>query len=376
MTSTPENKQSLGQFLRQERERKGMTIEQVASATKIGVRTLHALEADQYAELPAKPFVRGFVISYSRFIGLDHKEVLIRFNDYLDEKVERERPNRDAGHSGYAFEKRDGEQQSRTLLAMAMGAFVVVLGVAAVFFKPHHHTHGSAMERLQLAHAKPSAEVPPVAPVALAADPAAADRPPVGRPGGSSSVAPASITSPASNPSPGSVSVAASEEVAEGPSPVPTLPTSPDVSPAGWPPLPEPADPGDPLNSGKTLKAGEIRHRLVVKAGNSVWIRYRVDGKPVNQFPLKKDKVIVLRAKNLLVFQVARPEDVKISYNNEGYHPLTDEKNISMRQGDATLFYPHQLAEKIQEPFPNSEPLRLRSAPLSRSVEPLSTPTP
>ena len=52
---------SLGEFLRLERERRGITIEQVASATKVSVRLLHSLEADQYSELPAKPFVRGFV---------------------------------------------------------------------------------------------------------------------------------------------------------------------------------------------------------------------------------------------------------------------------------------------------------------------------
>src|SRR3954451_4240955 len=94
---------SLGEFLRQEREHRCITIEQVASATKVGVRTLHSLEEDHYAELPAKPFVRGFVTAYCRFIGLDPKEVLARFDEYISSKSN-ERPNREAGHSGYAFE--------------------------------------------------------------------------------------------------------------------------------------------------------------------------------------------------------------------------------------------------------------------------------
>ena len=103
---------TLGEFLRHERERRGITIEQVASATKISVRLLHLLESDQYVELPAKPFVRGFVNSYCRFIGIDPKEVLIRYGGFLEERSH-ERPTRDEGHSGYAFEKREGEQ-SRT----------------------------------------------------------------------------------------------------------------------------------------------------------------------------------------------------------------------------------------------------------------------
>lgn len=363
MTPTSESKQSLGQFLRQERERKGITIEQVASATKVGVRTLHSLEADQYVELPAKPFVRGFVISYSRFIGIDYKEVLTRFNAFLEEKVEKERPNRDAGHSGYAFEKRDGEQESRTILAAALGGFVVIGVVAAVFLKPHHHHRGSAMERLRLAHATPAI---PTLPLTPAASPlATASTTSIRAASGGPSVAPASVSAPDAAPSP------AGEEAAAAGSPPPGK-----EAVTGWPPEVEPADPEDPLNSGKTLKSAEIKHRLVVKCSNSVWIRYRVDGKPVMQFPLKKDKVVVLRARNLVVFQVSHPEDIKVSYNNDGYHPMRADKNVVSRQGDATLFYPHQLAETVQEPFPDSEPLSQRPTPLSRSVQPLSTPTP
>src|SRR3989338_692112 len=90
-----------GEFLRQEREKRGLTIDQVASATKVGIKTLHALEADLYAELPAKPFIRGFVTAYCRFLGLSPSEVLSQFGDYVAAKL-KERPTRSSGHSGYA----------------------------------------------------------------------------------------------------------------------------------------------------------------------------------------------------------------------------------------------------------------------------------
>lgn len=166
---TQENNPSLGQFLREERERRGVTIEQVASATKIGIRQLHALEADQYSDLPAKPFIRGFVISYSRFIGIDHKEVLVRFSSFLDEKTQ-ERPNRDAGHSGYVFEKREGEQ-SRTILGVVMGGFVIMGALVILFLKPSLHTrHGSSLDKLRAVHPTPAAS--PSSVVAAAAIPA------------------------------------------------------------------------------------------------------------------------------------------------------------------------------------------------------------
>ena len=77
--------QSLGEYLRSCRENKGLTIEQVASATKISVRLIHALETDQYSDLPAKPFIRGFVLACGRFIGFDGKECLTRFGSYIDQ---------------------------------------------------------------------------------------------------------------------------------------------------------------------------------------------------------------------------------------------------------------------------------------------------
>ena len=85
---TPVNPASLGEFLRHEREKRGFTVEQVASATKISLRLLHSLENDLYQELPAKPFIRGFVIAYCRFLGVNPQEVLTRFSIFIEEKSE------------------------------------------------------------------------------------------------------------------------------------------------------------------------------------------------------------------------------------------------------------------------------------------------
>src|ERR1051326_5639459 len=140
---SPDNNLTLGEFLRQERERRGVTIEQVASATKINVRLLHSLEADHYADLPAKPFVRGFVTSYARFVGLNPREILTRFGDFIDQKAH-DRPNREAGHSGYAFEKRESGE-NRTFLWFILGGFAVISAVIFIVLRPslrhRHETH-------------------------------------------------------------------------------------------------------------------------------------------------------------------------------------------------------------------------------------------
>src|SRR5258708_5239696 len=71
----------LGQFLRDKREERGMSLEEVSVATKIGVRVLLAIEEGDLSKLPPKAFVRGFIQSYAKYLGLDVKEILGKFQE-------------------------------------------------------------------------------------------------------------------------------------------------------------------------------------------------------------------------------------------------------------------------------------------------------
>jgi cytoskeleton protein RodZ len=68
--------ESLGARFRQERERKGMTLDDVAVATKIGTRMLQALEEERYDQLPGGIFNKGFVRAYARHLGLDEEKAV------------------------------------------------------------------------------------------------------------------------------------------------------------------------------------------------------------------------------------------------------------------------------------------------------------
>jgi cytoskeleton protein RodZ len=70
---------SLGQSLREEREGRNISIEEIASATKIIPRYLEALEADRLDMMPGGFFVKGIIRTYARAIGLDPDEVLGRY---------------------------------------------------------------------------------------------------------------------------------------------------------------------------------------------------------------------------------------------------------------------------------------------------------
>ena len=71
--------ESLGQRLRQEREARNVSLEEIASATKIVPRYLEALENDRLDIMPGGFFIKGIIRNYARAVGLDPEEVLDRY---------------------------------------------------------------------------------------------------------------------------------------------------------------------------------------------------------------------------------------------------------------------------------------------------------
>lgn len=72
-----------GQILKENRERKQMTIAEVSLATKITTKTIAAIEDGNPDNLPPKTFLRGFVRSYALYLGLDVDEILRTFQEEM-----------------------------------------------------------------------------------------------------------------------------------------------------------------------------------------------------------------------------------------------------------------------------------------------------
>jgi flagellar biosynthesis protein FlhG len=64
-----------GARLRRTRLRRDLEIEQIAATTKINPLYLHFLEEERFDDLPAAVYVRGFVGSFARCVGLDPNRV-------------------------------------------------------------------------------------------------------------------------------------------------------------------------------------------------------------------------------------------------------------------------------------------------------------
>lgn len=70
---------SLGEYLKREREKKGITLEEAAKTTKIRKTYLQAIEEGNF-DVQSEVFVKGFLKSYAQFLGLDITDVLERYN--------------------------------------------------------------------------------------------------------------------------------------------------------------------------------------------------------------------------------------------------------------------------------------------------------
>ena len=70
----------LGTILRREREARGITLEEIAEKTKIGIRLLRAIENEQFEKLPGGLFNRSFVRQYARILEVDED---IAVQEYL-----------------------------------------------------------------------------------------------------------------------------------------------------------------------------------------------------------------------------------------------------------------------------------------------------
>jgi hypothetical protein len=82
---------SFGEELRREREIRGISLKEIADATKISKRFLDALERNDHRTLPAPVFTRGFVREYSRYVGLNAEEMVNRYNfaAATDDRIEK-----------------------------------------------------------------------------------------------------------------------------------------------------------------------------------------------------------------------------------------------------------------------------------------------
>ena len=112
----------IGNSLREARLRQHLDFPEIEQATKIRAKYLRALEDEQFEVLPAQTYVKGFLRSYSEYLGLDGQLYVDEYNSrfVVGEEDAPPRPRRSAPPPS-----RGVQVQSRVVL-------LTLLGIAAV----------------------------------------------------------------------------------------------------------------------------------------------------------------------------------------------------------------------------------------------------
>ena len=240
---------SVGDHLRELRQGRGLSLDEISRATRVASRYLEALESDRFAALPAPVFTRGFILAYCQALGEAPDEALALYDGRDGVPAAAPRPPASPVARPPVAES---EPRSRSAVLVSF-VLLVILGMA--LFAVALMTQPAREERVDRG-APPVADVPLSAP---ARQPATASADP----------APSSV--PASPPPPRAPAIAMSPP-APSVTPVPAgavithEPPRPAATPPSWLPGVQAATGG--LGS---------PYRLIARASEATWIRVRTE---------------------------------------------------------------------------------------------------
>ena len=253
-----------GGSLRAARERRGLSLRQIANATKIAVSVLEALERNDIARLPGGIFGRAFVRSYAIEVGLDPETTIQEFiAQFPNDSVT-------VGHpTSHQVEDHQAVESDRRMAGTFLWLVLISVPVAGVVL--YFATAG----RRDAPAEPPSVEVTTPAPESRPA----VDPPP---PSSASAPEPAPVAAPAVTP---------------------TVPARP-VTPA-----PVPATAGDSLTVSITAKG-------------PCWVSATVDGQRMIERLMQPGERSTLEVKREMVLTAGDGSALAVTLNGAAAKPL------------------------------------------------------
>ena len=137
--------QSIGEKLRLEREARGIALRQISEQTRISIRYLEAIEADDYKRLPGGIFNRSFVRAYAKFVGVDEHAALEDYARTLRERGESD----DEGskvHQSLVYTD-DGATTNRSGLRTLILAIIILAALSLAVWAGLHFYQKSQRDR-------------------------------------------------------------------------------------------------------------------------------------------------------------------------------------------------------------------------------------
>jgi cytoskeleton protein RodZ len=180
---------NLGASLKKARESKGISLDQIASETRISTRFLAAIESEEFHLLPGGIFNRGFVRAFAEKVGLDPDQAVAEY-----ERLAEVRPPEAVPVATPEPEKK----KSPKLYPVAIGALLLLIVVFYVVTRESGRTAETASQTAPAASPTTNPAAPPPTPAPESSNPPVAVEPPPAAP----EAAPANQTPAAAAPTP------------------------------------------------------------------------------------------------------------------------------------------------------------------------------
>lgn len=128
--------ETIGKTLQEARKSANKSLDEIHEQTRIAVKHLQFLEADNFSFLPAT-YVKSFLGSYAEAVNLDGEDLITRFNDLLAQEKHAQQEVREEHR-----EKQVAGTKSRYLeWALGLGSFALLLCLVLVYVQYRSHIH-------------------------------------------------------------------------------------------------------------------------------------------------------------------------------------------------------------------------------------------
>lgn len=137
---------NISEILKEERERKNLSIQDVINATKIKRSFLVAIENADFKALPSESYALGFVKNYAQFLGIPEDKAAALFRREYEAKVIEIMPK---------FRKGDNIQRRKLFLRSPKGYLILTVGFLVLSYIVYQFSFLFLGPKLQIASPKP-----------------------------------------------------------------------------------------------------------------------------------------------------------------------------------------------------------------------------
>ena len=293
--------QSLGQRLRQERESRGVSLDEIAKQTRIGVRLLQAIEVEDFDQLPGGIFNKSFIRQYAEYLGLDGEQSAQEYQSAVS--VSREY---------HALQPQPAAKppfSNQTVIAVRLAlvatAVAIILGIAWLIV-PRHSNEDASPSTSREVPANMSPGTPP-RPAVATTPPALAD--------------PGKTPPVSASPNPRQMAVAAGDSgivISSKPFVVGRSQTLESVTNL----LAE--------SDGQQRLDGELPEEILlqINAHSTVWISITADGEEQWQGTMEANQTLAVQAADAIRLKVGNAGGVELTLNGKNLGALGREGEV------------------------------------------------